>query len=112
MLRGLLLLLRETAMLRELLLWLRGTAAEKTAAIVERTDAERNCAITRWLLPRSLVAPRGGWRILFYIMPAFLLFGRLLENCGGENGISNAIRFSCKRFWFSQFWLCLRFGQF
>ena len=63
MLRELLLLLRETAMLRGLLLWLRGTAAEKTAAIAERTAAERNCARTWWLGLRSLVAPRGGWRI-------------------------------------------------
>ena len=63
MLTGLLLLLRETAMLIGLLLWLRGTAAEGTAAIAEKTTAERNCARTRELLPRSLVAPRGGWRI-------------------------------------------------
>ena len=64
MLRGLLLLLRETAMLRGLLLWLRGTAAERTAAIAERTAAERTAAITREMGSRSLVAPRGGWRIL------------------------------------------------
>ncbi len=70
MLRGLLLLLRETAMLRGLLLLLRGTAAERTAAIAERTTAERNCARTRELLFRSLVAPRapggaGGFHVIF-----------------------------------------------
>ena len=37
---------RRTAMLRGLLLLLRETAAERTAAIAERTAAERNCART------------------------------------------------------------------
>ena len=37
------------------------TAVERTAA--ERTAAERTAAITREMGPRSLVAPRGGWRI-------------------------------------------------
>ena len=60
MLRGLLLLLRETAMLRGLLLWLRGTAAERTAAIAERTAAERNCARTRWLETSQPGRPQGG----------------------------------------------------
>jgi len=50
-------------MLRGLLLLLREIAAEKTAAIAERTAAERNCARTWVLQLRSLVAPRGGWRI-------------------------------------------------
>ena len=35
---------RRTAMLRGLLLLLRETAAEKTATIAERIAAERNCA--------------------------------------------------------------------
>ena len=54
---------RTAAMLRGLLLLLRETVAERTAAIAERTAAERDCARTWWLRPRSLVAPRGGWRI-------------------------------------------------